>query len=70
MWLPGWFRHHDARSRALVAQREMEKSRRLREDALKRVVRPLVEIHDRNQFSDIIRDALTVGYGKRREERA
>lgn len=58
-WLRAWRRSHDSKD---AADREVEhSSRRLAET--RDLMRPLADIHERNQFSDMIRDALVAGYG-------
>jgi hypothetical protein len=62
MWLSAWWNErHRARERKQQATEELAISRKLlRED--QKSVGPLAQAHRRNQFSDIIREALEVGY--------
>lgn len=60
-------RRREARKARQYAEQEKARSQRLRDETHAHVVAPLAAIHARNQFSDIIRDALLIGYeGKTR----
>jgi hypothetical protein len=60
-WLE-WLRHrHEWKQQAEAAERELERSKRLREQD-QVLLRPIARAHQRNAFSDMIRDALQVGY--------
>lgn len=60
-WLAWWRNHREWKAQAEHAEAELEKSERLREQD-QRLMRPIATAHQRNAFSDMIRDALLVGY--------
>lgn len=60
-WLLWWRHRHEWKENALKAEVELETSKRLlREDQAKVAI--IARAHRKNQFSEIIRDALEVGY--------
>ena len=64
-----WTRRREKRngSRVAAARAEAEKSRERLEETRKTVIEPLQRAAERNQFADMIRDSLLVGYHHREE---
>lgn len=60
-----WWRYKKKRKNGgSDADAELRRSRELLAEAHDNVVRPARQMADRNGFSDIIRDALALGYDK------
>lgn len=62
-----WRRWREAHDHSVRAERELERSRELLRDTERRID-PLRNIHERNQFADIIRDGLLAGHPHSRRE--
>jgi hypothetical protein len=62
-WIGEWVsRRRDARHRRERATCQAEESERLLVETRAKI-KPLAELHERNRFSEMIRDALLIGYG-------
>lgn len=59
-----WWRRYKERKNGGDADAELRRSQELLAEAHDTVVRPARQMADRNGFSDIIRDALALGYDK------
>jgi hypothetical protein len=61
-WLVWWQHRHQWKADASQAEEELAVSREMWREDRERLVRPLERAGQRNMFSDMIRDALEVGY--------
>lgn len=63
-WLVWWRHRHQWKADAVQAEVELETSREMLREDREHLVHPLARANQRNMFSDMIRDALEVGYHK------
>lgn len=61
-WLMWWKHRHEWKEGVRQAEAELEKSERLLREDREHLAHPLAAANKRNMFSDMMRDALELGY--------